>query len=62
MTTPKAPEVRIGSFRARVLGAGDVHAHKDFDNPRAVEPRDEPANVNANRTVSSGLRPRRSLS
>jgi alpha-N-arabinofuranosidase len=45
------PGVRIGSCRARVLGARDEHAHNDFDNPRAVEPRDEPANVRANGTV-----------
>lgn len=45
------PGLRVGSCQARVLSARDVHAHNDFDNPRAVEPRDEPANVRANGTV-----------
>jgi alpha-N-arabinofuranosidase len=39
---------RIGSCQARALSAGDVHAHNSFENPRVVEPKDEPANVSAN--------------
>jgi alpha-N-arabinofuranosidase len=30
---------RVASCRARVLAAGDVHAHNTFDNPREVEPK-----------------------
>ena len=41
---------RVESARARVLSAPDVHAHNSFENPRAVEPRDEPARV-----VAGGL-------
>jgi alpha-N-arabinofuranosidase len=32
---------RVESARARVLSAPDVHAHNTFENPRAIEPRDE---------------------
>lgn len=38
---------RISSCQARVLSARDVHTHNSFDHPRALEPRDEPANVGA---------------
>lgn len=31
----------IGSVKAMVLAAGDVHAHNSFESPRAVEPRVE---------------------
>jgi alpha-N-arabinofuranosidase len=31
----------VGSAKATVLSAADVHAHNSFDNPRAVEPRTE---------------------
>ena len=41
---------RVESARARVLSASDVHAHNSFENPRAVEPRDEQARV-----VAGGL-------
>jgi alpha-N-arabinofuranosidase len=36
---------RVESAAARVLTAPDVHAHNSFENPRAVEPRDEQARV-----------------
>jgi alpha-N-arabinofuranosidase len=39
---------RVQSAQARVLTAPDVKAHNTFENPRAVEPRDAPANVGAN--------------
>ncbi|HZB45538.1 MAG TPA: alpha-L-arabinofuranosidase C-terminal domain-containing protein [Pyrinomonadaceae bacterium] len=32
---------RVAEARARVLAEPDVHAHNTFQNPRAVEPRDE---------------------
>jgi alpha-N-arabinofuranosidase len=35
---------RIARAQARVLSAGDVHAHNTFEKPRVVEPRDEPVN------------------
>ena len=38
---------RINSARARVLSTSEPNAHNTFDNPRAVEPRDETATVNA---------------
>lgn len=31
--------------RATVLASSDIHAHNDFDHPRAVEPKGQPANV-----------------
>jgi alpha-N-arabinofuranosidase len=33
------------SARARVLSTGDIHAHNTFEEPRAVEPRDEAVNL-----------------
>jgi alpha-N-arabinofuranosidase len=45
------PGMRADSCQARVLRAPDVHAHNDFANPRAVEPRDEPVNVRTDGTV-----------
>ena len=36
---------RIASAQAKVLSANDVHAHNTFENPRAVEPRDETVSV-----------------
>ncbi|PYS78765.1 MAG: hypothetical protein DMF67_10075 [Acidobacteria bacterium] len=30
-----------------MLTAADTHAHNSFENPRGVEPRDEPAGVGA---------------
>lgn len=38
---------RVQSAAARVLTAPDVHAHNSFENPRAVEPRDEQVRVTA---------------
>ena len=38
---------RIVSAQARVLSSADIHAHNSFQNPRGLEPRDEPANVGA---------------
>ncbi len=38
---------RIGSGRARVLSNSDVHARNTFENPRILQPRDEPVNVSA---------------
>ncbi len=38
---------RVASARARVLSAPDVHAHNSFEQPRAVEPRDEQVTVGA---------------
>jgi alpha-N-arabinofuranosidase len=35
---------KISATRARVLNHRDAHAHNTFENPRAVEPRDEPVN------------------
>jgi alpha-N-arabinofuranosidase len=43
--------LRVGSCQARVLSTRDVHAHNDFAHPRAVERRDEPANVHPNGAV-----------
>jgi alpha-N-arabinofuranosidase len=37
----------VRSANARVLTAGDMHAHNSFENPRAVEPRDEQVGVGA---------------
>jgi alpha-N-arabinofuranosidase len=37
----------VRSANARVLTAGDMHAHNSFENPRAVEPRDEQVSVGA---------------
>jgi len=33
------------SCRVTVLSSPDIHAHNDFDNPRAVVPREETASV-----------------
>jgi alpha-L-arabinofuranosidase len=38
---------RANSAQARVLTAPDVHAHNTFENPRAVEPRNEQVTINA---------------
>ncbi|MCI0488847.1 MAG: hypothetical protein L0229_19825 [Blastocatellia bacterium] len=38
---------RVESARARVLAAPDVYAHNTFENPRAVEPRDEQVSLSA---------------
>jgi alpha-N-arabinofuranosidase len=38
---------RADSAQARVLTAPDVHAHNTFENPRAVEPRNEQVTINA---------------
>ncbi|MCP9494859.1 MAG: hypothetical protein MSG64_10440 [Pyrinomonadaceae bacterium MAG19_C2-C3] len=42
---------RIAQAAARVLAETDVHAHNTFENPRAVEPRDEQVRVNNGRLV-----------
>jgi alpha-N-arabinofuranosidase len=42
---------RIESARARVLTSSDIHAHNTFENPRAVEPRDEQVSVSAGALV-----------
>lgn len=36
---------RISSAQAKVLSASDVHAHNTFENPRALEPREEKVTV-----------------
>ena len=41
----------LSEARSRVLTATDVHAHNTFENPRAVEPRDEAAQVGAGGTL-----------
>jgi alpha-N-arabinofuranosidase len=51
---PRAAEVSLRGGMARacqatVLTAPDIHAHNDFDNPRAVEPQTEPASVSGSR-------------
>ncbi len=51
-TEPRETEIairgaRVESAQARALTAPDVHAHNTFENPRAVEPRDEPVSVSA---------------
>ena len=38
---------RIASAQARVLSSTDIRVHNSFQNPRALEPRDEAANVGA---------------
>jgi alpha-N-arabinofuranosidase len=38
---------RIASAQARVLSSTDIHAHNSFQNPRGLEPRDEPVNIGA---------------
>ena len=38
---------RVAAAQARVLSSTDIHAHNSFENPRALEPRDEPAGVGA---------------
>ncbi len=38
---------RVASAQARVLSSTDIHAHNSFQNPRGLEPRDEPVNVGA---------------
>ncbi|HEY0376396.1 MAG TPA: alpha-L-arabinofuranosidase C-terminal domain-containing protein [Pyrinomonadaceae bacterium] len=43
---------RAQSVQARVLTATDVHAHNTFENPRAVEPRDETIRVGAGGALS----------
>lgn len=48
---------RIAQARARVLAAEDVHAHNTFENPRAVEPRDEAVEVGANGVLVYDFRP-----
>jgi len=52
MTEPREAEIairggHISSAQARVLTDRDVHAHHTFENPRAVEPRDEQVTVGA---------------
>lgn len=47
---PRETEINIGgasvaACRARVLAAPDIHAHNSFENPRALEPKDEQVNV-----------------
>jgi alpha-N-arabinofuranosidase len=56
ISAPRETEIsvggaRIASVNARVLSTSDVHAHNTFENPRAVEPRDEKVNVNGGRLV-----------
>jgi alpha-N-arabinofuranosidase len=38
---------RASGAKARVLAALDVHAHNTFENPRALEPRDEQVTITA---------------
>jgi alpha-N-arabinofuranosidase len=55
VVNPHASEPRVAdvvlrgasarSAQVTVLAAPDIHAHNDFDNPQAVEPKREPANV-----------------
>ena len=49
---------RVAEARARVLAEPDVHAHNTFQNPRAVEPRDEQVRP-ARARSSTASRPRR---
>lgn len=42
---------RIKSCRGRVLSAKDIHAHNSFENPRALEPKNEIINIAANGTI-----------
>jgi alpha-L-arabinofuranosidase len=43
---------RAASVQARVLTAPDAQAHNTFENPRAVEPKDAPATVGANGSLT----------
>jgi len=55
VVNPHASEPRVAdvvlrgasarSAQVTVLAAPDIHAHNDFDNPQAVEPKTEPASV-----------------
>jgi alpha-N-arabinofuranosidase len=52
MSEPREAEIavrggRLASAEARVLTSTDVHAHNTFENPRAVEPRNEQVRVTA---------------
>lgn len=47
---------RISSAQARVLSANDVHAHNTFENPLAIQPRDEAVGVR-NETLVFGFAP-----
>jgi alpha-N-arabinofuranosidase len=38
---------RVASAQARVLSSADIHAHNSFQNPRGLEPRDEPVDAGA---------------
>jgi alpha-L-arabinofuranosidase len=38
---------RAASVQAQVLATPDVHAHNTFENPRAVQPRNEQVTVKA---------------
>ncbi|HJQ31642.1 MAG TPA: alpha-L-arabinofuranosidase C-terminal domain-containing protein [Pyrinomonadaceae bacterium] len=38
---------RVAAGQARVLTSTDIHAHNSFQNPRGLEPRDEPVSVGA---------------
>ncbi len=37
----------VKSARATTLAAGDVHTHNSFENPRSVEPKDEPVRLSS---------------
>jgi len=43
----RGAEVKSGA--ARVLAATDIHAHNTFDQPKAVEPRDQPGTLSGSR-------------
>jgi alpha-N-arabinofuranosidase len=57
VTNPHASESReteiavrgasISAAQARVLSGRDIHAHNTFENPRAVEPRDDKISIGA---------------
>ena len=38
---------RVAAAQARVLSSNNIHAHNSFQNPRALEPRDEPVTPGA---------------
>jgi alpha-L-arabinofuranosidase len=53
-TEERAAEVALRggsarSCRVTVLASADIHAHNDFDNPNAVEPKEEPTSVSGSR-------------
>ena len=54
VTEPRTAEVALRDASARscrvtTLASPDIHAHNDFQNPRAVEPKEESANVSGSK-------------